>query len=847
MTSSGTSSDGEPAWRPITASQAVAWNRMITVADRRGSGRFQVLAESGCGKTVLLRELAGELRARGYATLFITCPAGNDAPATELDRLLGTLAAGETLIAELANDVSKPVHLEPMPNGAGLSSEAADRIASRMRAARNAGPAPERGGEADPGTRSSGEGNQFSGEASNVVQARDIHGGVHFHEDESARLRARLLAIRAALVAVLDELANECPVAILVDELSRLDDGSTTWLWDVFDQLPGALVVGASLMGSAVTMRPPAERFSLNAMTEAETVDYVLAELSGWAPDRAAGVAARISQIAGELRHPVWVATWCQMISEGLPPNAPPDQVDQLLRDGSARTDVVGWVSRAGEFIDRTAESMLGRPVRLFDQLTVLRRVIEPDWDRDRPILAVLLELDEDTADQLLSWLAKSSFVTHSDDDPELGFWLHDRLRNTAVEQLLATDPARYRELHRSAEQCYRELLNFDQEVDEDSPWASWSRYEDPVWRRNSRDWLDHVGQLGRRAFQNTVPVLIRLFFEVYWWWEADVPTDYCKELLADYRRLVQTHDLSRRGGDEWLRRLEAFRANYVTNWEDRVPGGYVENWTKVHTALWALWRMHRFTVDRIPEDWQLRRLRILLCNYLGDAVWYGNLNGGANGAGSRQAAADWFSAAEDACVEDAEQWIASWSRFFRGELWVDVDPARARQVLAGLAERLDDEDTLDHELRTHLIRVYADLAWGDGEYALALDSYARACLHGYVYNVRQELDRQGPSHYTLAFYRQLRRRFQLRLDQARAEGRGELADAAIVRVHQLFAPYRNRWPADAMADNGFPPEATVADLYQLGTPFSDRVESMLEDLADQLDFRPLDAPLELG
>ncbi|HWE91661.1 MAG TPA: ATP-binding protein [Pseudonocardiaceae bacterium] len=833
---------GLAGWRPITASQAAARDQVLGVARHRAAGRFQLVSESGCGKTVLLRELTDSLRGLGYATLFITCPVGDDTSANDLDRLLGTLATAETLIAELASDVARTEHLEP--NGPRLAVDLAERLANRMRAARAAGPAPERGGEADPGTRLSSQGNEFTGEVGSLAQiAGDVHGGVHFHADESARLRVRLLAMRAGLVAALDELAHECPVAILVDELSRLDDGAAAWVSDVFDQLPGALIVGASLVGSGVTMRPPTRRLTLNAMTEAETVDYVLAELADWERGRADAVAALIIEIAGDLRHPVWVATWCQMISERLLPNAPLSAVDDLLRGGAAGSDVTEWVRRAGAFIDQAAADIVGRPVPLFDQLTVLHRVTEPGSDQDTSILGELLELDEDQADSLVSWLAKSSFTTQPGDDPESGFWLHDRLRHTAVDQLLATDPAHYRELHRAAERYYRDLLNFDQEVDEESPWAAWSRYEDPMWRRNSRDWLYHVGQLGRRAFQNIVPVLIRLFFEVFWWWEADTPTDYCKELLADYRRLVQTYDLQRRGGDEWLRRIEEFRANYVTSWADRVPGRHTENWTKVHTALWALWRMHHLSIGRIPEDWQLRRLYILICCYLGDAAWYTS----TADPESRQVADNWYAAAEVACVEDAEQWIASWASYFRGDLWADIDPAKARQILAPLTDRVDDEDTEDGELRGLLTRVYADLAWDDGEFGLALDCYARACLHAYVYQVRQEIDRQAPTHYTSGFYRQMLDRFRLRVDEARADGGGDIADAAIARVRRLFAPYRKRWPTDAMTDNGFPPEAEIADLYEPGTPYFDRVESMLESMADQLDFRPLDGPLDLG
>jgi hypothetical protein len=252
---------------------------------------------------------------------------------------------------------------------------------------------------------------------------------------------------------------------------------------------------------------------------------------------------------------------------------------------------------------------------------------------------------------------------------------------------------------------------------------------------------------------------------------------------------------------------------------------------------------MHRLSAERIPDDWQLRRLQILICCYLGDAAWYTS----TAEPDSRRPAADWYLAAETACVEDGEQWIASWAVYLRGDLWVDVDPAEARRVLDGLTERVDAEDTIDHELRGQLTRVYADLAWRDGEYGRAFDGYARACLHVYVYQVRQELDRQAPSHYTFAFYRQMLQRFQLHLDEARRDRRGDIADAAIARVRQLFAPYRKRWPTDAMTDNGFPPEATIAELYELGTPYSDRVESMLEDMAGQLDFRPLDAPLDLS
>jgi hypothetical protein len=370
--------------------------------------------------------------------------------------------------------------------------------------------------------------------------------------------------------------------------------------------------------------------------------------------------------------------------------------------------------------------------------------------------------------------------------------------------------------------------------------WSAWNRYENPVWQRNSRDWLHHAAHVGNAAFEGTTEALIRLFLEVFWWWDAYVPTEYSRDLLADYRALLDTRGALGRGSADdggWLRRLEDFQANYVPGWGQE-PGEHADRWKKVDRALRALWRSCHLGTEPMPDAARnLRRIQILVCAFRGDARRYGSTAGA-------EAAAGWYQAASAACVTEDEEWIANWADFLRADLLQGTDPEAAAELLAGLPARVGDVG--DHELRVDVARLFADLAWLRGDPALALDIHARALLHAYVYQVRQELERQAPHAYSAALYHEMRTRAERRLAEAADGGHADVVATATVRMRAFFEPYWAERGEEPDNPSGFPPGPGADDLNALDTDYSDLVECMIDDMADQLE-EPLDAPLKIA
>jgi hypothetical protein len=797
-------------WRPITAGQATARNRVLAAARSGSGGRFAIIAESGCGKTVLLGELATTLRGLGHAVLFITCPASAAARRQGVDQQWAVLETCKTLISKLSSGV------EPQ------------QIADEMLSA---------------ALRTDGETgvtiNELSGTASNVVQARDIAGGVHLHVDDTANIPHRLDAMRDRFASAIEGLATGHPLAVLVDELQLLDRSSMDWLWGVLARSAGALIICAHWPSAAELVRKPFEPFALAAMTEKEIVEQVVARLSGWSAEQAEAIATRMRIRAGVARYPAWVATWCQMINESLPPGSPIEAVEDLLDGGTASPDITNFVRRFGEFVDHRAERLVGRRLPLFDYLTVLRRVIEPETDQvnGRSLLARLLDLTEDQAKVLFRWLRDSQFMTDFNGDKELGIRLHDRFRLHAADELAVIDSQRYGDLHRAVERCYRELVNLDDEADDGS---AWGRYDNPAWQRDSEDWLHYLEHVDRSDFRAIAPSLVRLFLEVFWWYNTETPSDYCSALLADYRVLAEAHDLRTNGADEWLRRLEELHAGYVWHWEDRALGRRVENWAAVDAALWALWNMHNLDSERIPGDLVLRRMQSLLCSFLGDAAWWGH----PGDEQSRQEADAWYAACVRACTAKADQRIAVWADFGRADLWAEAGRIDdALRLVEDLPERIDAIP--EHGLWAGLARLHADIAWQQRDYLRAFDIHGRAVLLGYAFNVRQTVDGTPPDSYTLLFYQQMIERMRWRLDEARNSGLGDIADQAVERMGKLFEPYRKRWPEDIMVANMFPPGPQPDELYRFDTPFYFKAKRMLMIMKIQLDARPVDAPLD--
>ncbi|WP_344446960.1 hypothetical protein, partial [Kitasatospora nipponensis] len=659
--------------------------------------------------------------------------------------------------------------------------------------------------------------------------------GVYAYGDDLLRLQAALADMQEELAGVLRIAAGTRPLAVLVDDLQAvLDEPAGFWLLDLLAELTPALVVHARRPECDLGPGAPAVRgLRLGPMTAADTRGYTVRRLldRGWQSGAARACAATIHAVTGG--HPIDVATCCEIVAGALAPDTPPGPVREHLLGGDLR-----WGESAGAvrgYVDGTVSRILGREVELFDRLVVLRRCT---LEVLRVVLPEAADIPQ-AVERVHDRLGRCGFVTAFDDDRRQGWRLHDYLRQDAERRLRAEQPERYAALHRPVEAHYREALTFDTEiVDEESAHAVGCRFEDPRWQQNCQEWLHHVGLLPPADRAAADRSLIRLFVEVFWWWDAEVPSRFCGELLAAYRALPDAADRP------WIAWLDDFRAGYVAGREQQRPGRDAARWAQAAGALDRLGRLLGIRRARCPQDGDRRRIHLLFCCLAGDVAWYGS----PGQSPDAQRAAQWYRAAAESCTAPDEHWIGSWALWCEAQVWLGVAPERSRDLLAGIEERIDADQ--DNELRALVAGTFGDLCWVQGRWRQAFDCYARAALHAFVYNVRQETVRQLPSDYTVALYHAAVRRVEERCRQARAAGEGELVEEALARMRDWFAPYwrlaEDQGPgaaAPAPGVTGLPPGAQRGDLGRGDTPFAERVGELVTVMRRQL-AEPLQDPL---
>jgi hypothetical protein len=409
---------------------------------------------------------------------------------------------------------------------------------------------------------------------------------------------------------------------------------------------------------------------------------------------------------------------------------------------------------------------------------------------------------------------------------------LHGPTRASTEKELLRS-PGRFRALHGTAELYYRGRLNFDEPVDESSPYSSYARYEDPAWQQSTREWLYHAGKLSVGGFAAAKIAMIRLFFEAFWWWDTEVPSAYCHLLIADLKTLPDTL----RG--DWVDLLEKFRSNYVAGTANQHPGEDRERWLRAHDALTALWFELDLRKQQPPEDPDLRSIYVITCSLYADVVWYGST--GADAA--REAAAAWFQLSAANCTDESNHWIGSWAIYLEADLWAEVDPDRALELVADLPERIDEDE--DNENRANLVLLHADIRWIQGNRTLAFDLYTRAVFHYLVYHVWQEIRDQAPSTYTVSIYETATSKFRDRLAEARQDGDEELARIAEARMTEFFAPYWEQVGTQSADGTGVPPQPGPDDLGRTASQsrYSMDILRLREAMEEVLE-QDVDAPL---
>lgn len=785
--------------------------------------RFDVVAHSGYGKTLLLNEVAAVLRSRNYLTLFITAQGSDYGDSTRLGRLVADQANCRRLIGAMADDVARAYERTGADHPL-LDRAYGRRLEERILASRMS--------HQQAPIHVTTQVDLKVDHSRDVAITDSARTVVHLGFPDEQRIRANLDAMLLALTSALRDAARRHPLAVLVDDLQTVMSTDTgNWLLAVLTELHPHVVVHARrpVPGHRITA-PGLRTITLGNMTEDETTAHVVRALrsAGWAGPSSAECARTVFQATRG--HPIGVVTCAHIIARGsVPPDAPAPLVRRQILGGDQHWGYSGAVSSIREFVDRTAGDLVGRPFRVFDQLVVMRRCTPA-------VLGAVLAsqgLDEHQAAILYDWLSGLSFVTPFDDDADQGWRLHDYIRENAERELRTSRPAHHELLHRPVEEYYRRILNFDAELDEESAHTAGHRYENPDWQRDSQEWLHHAAHIGREGFRATRHALIRLFLDAFWWWDAEVPSNYCPQLISSYRSLPAHLDL------EWVNWLEQFLTGYVPS-TSCAFGAHRQQWARAEDALARLFNGLGLRKGRIPEDRDLRRVYLLVCCLRGDTSWFSSDGSHED----RETATRWLRLSAAACTEPEDHWIATWTIWMESELWVEADPARAEELLAGIEERIDEDG--DNELRAFVTQTLADLAWVRGRRSLAFDIDARAVLHMWVYNVRQETAQQTPNAYTLLQYRKVRDTAQQRYQKALDLHLNDVVEAAQCRTRAYFAPYWRHVGRIPDHPAGFPSEPRPEELGRLETAFAGDVLWVIDHMEEQLN-APLGAPLALA
>ncbi|MFC4030594.1 hypothetical protein ACFO3J_03810 [Streptomyces polygonati] len=826
-----------------TTSLRRARDRILAAARSRDGVRFDVVADSGCGKTLLLDEVASGLHRDGRLVLFITASApqyGRGHAMAEDERAMADYAACRYLIDALAADLHRA--WDP---GEGeqplLSREVGRHWESAVLTVRDAGLPVTSVTQNVTVTVTNTRGDVYL-DRTGTAGADGVGAAAGAGGAGETGAGVRLAEMQRQLTGVLDMIARSHPLATLVDDTQRvLGTPVGGWLMAVLRGVTTGAVLHARHPQPAVADLPAGtQRVTLGLLAPGETADYVTRRLvdGGWSEGPARACAEEIASVTKG--HPIGMVTCCEILLGSVPADTPVGVARERLLGGDA-----GWGSRGGfeavrTFVQDHAERVLGRPVPLFDLLTVLRRCTPA-------ILEALLAehgVSAEESTRLYDWLHRSDLTTPFDDDVNEGWRLHDYLRENLARAFRDERPEEYAEQHAAVERHYRVHMNFENELDELSPHAAGSRYENPDWQRDSQEWLHHASHMPRREFNAARRAMIRLFFEAFFWWDAEVPSSYCGQLIAAYHSLPADLDL------RWVDWLDTFRQNYVAGRAHQRPGADGKRWDRAASALDAVARYLGIRRGRVPEDPDLRRIHILLGILQGDCAWFGS----AGTEADRARAAALFRSATDACTRDEELWIANWSTWLEADLHASTEPHVARGLLAGIEERMTEEE--ENELPVFVAQTFGDIAWAEGDLRAAFDCYARSVLRGYVYHTRQEIYDQYPSRYTVSLYDGARRKLTDRAGQAEQAGHTEEVRAARARIGALFAPYwshrgvrpgqdGNTQDGNAQDDNAFglPDGPAESDLGRDQTEFAATVDWVMLHLRDELE-APLEQPL---
>jgi hypothetical protein len=627
---------------------------------------------------------------------------------------------------------------------------------------------------------------------------------------------------------------------ILVDDMDAVAGRPLgSWLLDLLMGLPGTTVVltQKTMAGLPADDERIVKR-TLGNLSAAEVAVYLRRRIGD--PTEFDHLAELVYGYTDG--HPMATALTSDLISQGS--NGMERSLALVRRLSASQTrsaqqlrDLVHSLTEAIEHEDEALRNAL-------DCLWIVRRF-------DRRLLQHLLdEPNEATARGLIGQLSTYSFVqSRTGTRPADAYYtIHEFVRDYAERELLAAqDPDRYADLHKRAEQYYAaELENYEDISGAASQYDSWFRYEDPHWQSLRSEWLYHVAHLeGANRVAGRLSAA-RLFLDAFWWWGCYLAFPFCEQILADGALAVADDE-----DQSWLDNLKVLSTSYPKGW--RKGEAPAESWRAVRQALLFLEQRSGLSPKQALEGSEEgRHLRGILDIFLAHCSRY--LDPNDTRADERLA---------DALVQfdaDEDAWNTAWVHYEWADLALDrltrarhqpaatePEPTASSPVLAHLAPVAASAEALDdRELLANAHRVHADLAWSDGDAAGALDAYARAALHAYHFQIKDQ-----PDEYTAAFLSEMVERTVERLGELLDAGRVQEVEEGCGRIQKYFEPY---WslsggppaipaPASAkeLAGAIFPSPPAGADLHKRDSPYT----RVAREVADMMRLERAEHPAE--
>jgi hypothetical protein len=727
--------------------------------------RFDVVGDAGSGKSALLQEIARHCADSNLLVLNIAAHRGtNPAGDSAQDRELADLYACSDLIAGLV------ISIDTFRTGHPGSQAATSRAIDALLRARSLNRLHHLVVNADTSAAPPTGPDMADG---NVPPGK-----------EPAPPQDLLAMLRDATESALLHLAEKYPLAILVDDVHLLDrEPVRDWLRTLLRRVPSRCTVTARRPESGSWHQGQADderTIELQNMTPKELREYLRERRLAFTEDEADNL---FDWSGGR---GLSVAVWCDLaLDAGADGFTGLAGRGQQAAGGAGLTDLIELVESA---VDQIPVDVLGGPVPLFALLTIA--------DAVTPKLIAMLEDEagqhpsERAARQIYRRLAAKRFIPKVEGDVEKGVLLYRAIRDEAGQRLLEEDPVLFRDMHSCAELYLRGQVDLEAEIKQAKPFSAWLRFEDPAWLRSVERWLEHATWLGREQFVEMKPALAKLYLDAFWWWD-DYLRSAATSILGPALRRVAT----RQQDTLWTDALREFSDHWVSNFDEAVLRANPVEWRLVLDAIGALLAMFGLQRGRVPGPLDLRRIYILLCNFYGKALWYAG-EADADHAGK---ADEWLADAATACAtqpgekdeDNPNGWIGDWALLRQAEIWSALDPQRSSWYLDGLDRKAIDGG--DNDLRVGVGMLTGDLRWRNGEFALALDAYARTLFISCVYNVKQEWTRKAPNLYTKSLYASVIRRVEERIAELERIGEVELIDAALAAIQELFKPYWDR------------------------------------------------------